>query len=111
MTLLNNKIIKSKKASYKGVLDLSIIDKVRVGESNLNKENDCRFRDEVIKEAIESAEIKKNEILEEAKMNAQNIEKQAYEKGYSQGQKMDMRMDIKSHMMNIPKKLKMKQIL
>ncbi len=52
-----------------------------MGESNLNKENDCRFRDEVIKEAIESAEIKKNEILEEAKMNAQNIEKQAYEKG------------------------------
>lgn len=87
MTLLNNKIIKSKKASYKGVLDLTIIDKVRVGESNVNKENDCRFRDEVIKEAIESAEIKKNEILEEAKMNAQNIEKQAYEKGYSQGQK------------------------
>lgn len=111
MTLLNNKIIKSKKASYKGVLDLTIIDKVRVGESNVNKENDCRFRDEVIKEAIESAEIKKNEILEEAKMNAQNIEKQAYEKGYSQGQKMDMKMDIKSHMMNIPKKLKMKQIL
>ncbi len=36
-------------------------------------------------------------------MNAQNIEKQAYEKGYSQGKKMDMRMDIKSHMMNIPK--------
>lgn len=111
MTLLNNKIIKSKKALYKGVLDLTIIDKVRVGESNVNKENDCRFRDEVIKEAIESAEIRKNEILEEAKMNAQNIEKQAYEKGYSQGQKMDMKMDIKSHMMNIPKKLKMKQIL
>lgn len=111
MTLLNNKIIKSKKALYKGVLDLTIIDKVRVGESNVNKENDCRFRDEVIKEAIESAEIKKNEILEEAKMNAQNIEKQAYEKGYSQGQKMDMKMDIKSHIMNIPKKLKMKQIL
>ncbi|WKK93334.1 hypothetical protein Q0Y04_02615 [Clostridioides difficile] len=44
-------------------------------------------------------------------MNAQNIEKQAYEKGYSQGQKMDMKMDIKSHIMNIPKKLKMKQIL
>lgn len=111
MTLLNNKIIKSKKALYKGVLDLTIIDKVRVGESNVNKENNCRFRDEVIKEAIESAEIKKNEILEEAKMNAQNIEKQAYEKGYSQGQKMDMKMDIKSHIMNIPKKLKMKQIL
>ncbi|TQX73604.1 flagellar assembly protein FliH, partial [Clostridioides difficile] len=84
---MNNKIIKSKKALYKGVLDLTIIDKVRVGESNVNKENDCRFRDEVIKEAIESAEIKKNEILEEAKINAQNIEKQAYEKGYSQGQK------------------------
>ncbi|EQG62069.1 flagellar assembly domain protein [Clostridioides difficile DA00145] len=67
MTLLNNKIIKSKKASYKGVLDLTIIDKVRVGESNVNKENDCRFRDEVIKEAIESAEIKKNEILEKQK--------------------------------------------
>ena len=106
MTLLNNKIIKSKKALYKGVLDLTIIDKVRVGESNVNKENDCRFRDEVIKEAIESAEIKKNEILEEAKINAQNIEK-----GIVKVKKMDMRMDIKSHMMNIPKKLKMKQIL
>ncbi|HEK4590735.1 TPA: flagellar assembly protein FliH, partial [Clostridioides difficile] len=35
---MNNKIIKSKKALYKGVLDLTIIDKVRVGESNVNKE-------------------------------------------------------------------------
>ncbi|MGO1044382.1 FliH/SctL family protein [Clostridioides difficile] len=87
MILLNNKIIKSKKASYKGVLDLSIIDKARTGESNVNEASDCRFRDEVIKEAIESAEIKKNEILEKAKINAQNIEKQAYEKGYRQGQK------------------------
>ncbi len=41
------------------MLDLTIIDKVRVGESNVNKENDCRFKDEVIKEAIESAEIKR----------------------------------------------------
>lgn len=69
MILLNNKIIKSKKVLYKGVLDLIIIDKVRVGELNVNKENDCRFRDEVIKEVIEFVEIKKNEILEEVKMN------------------------------------------
>lgn len=87
MILLNNKIIKSKKASYKGVLDLSIIDKARVGESSSDEDSDYRFRDEVIKEAIESAEIKKKEILEEAESKAQNLEKEAYEKGYSQGQK------------------------
>ncbi|WP_242825884.1 hypothetical protein [Metaclostridioides mangenotii] len=94
---LSDRVIKSKVAQSKGKLSLS--------DFYVDKDTGDSESEDILSENINEYKQKLNEvkerILEEAKLNAKEIEKSAYMEGYDQGKKMDTKMGIERLILNM----------